>query len=636
MKKILIIYLSILLIMSSFSLISNVKASTKIWTICCFIDADNSLDEYADYDIDEIWTVGSDSNINIIVYVDYKERPTKLYYINQKPIPNTELSLSSAGLPDEPNSADRDTLYYVMKYCYTVYPSTYFAVIVWNHGIGWGGNNADDTSEDITNLREMKSAFSKFYTETDKIIDLFGFDQCLMGEVSVIYNVKNYVNYVVASEDLVPALGWYYTYPLQKLSLNPSMSVENFGKEIIDGYNIYYSGVSEYTLSLLNITYFEQLSHKLNYYSQALEHRAGSYWSSIYQAISNTEKYVAYADLVNYDLYDFTEQLETRITNTTIIALGKDVRSLINYTVAYEKHGVGRPESTGLSIYLARKQGSYNSLYENSYWCDENAHDEFLNEYIIKSNGYHNEPSMPTMQKSGTTLYINNSVEVPQGYGSMVKVNRGNWLYGTILYSQGQSGVFFARTWNGDDYSDVNASTFIHVTKIITQYTGIEYTLYFKTGWNMFGLPLEEEELSAQSLLAGMDNGIELVKRSSSNRWIIFVNEKTSPNDDFDLGLGEGYYIYVGDNTFYTFKGVSKSHTITLTENWNLISYSGEDTTASAFCNLVNGDNTLTYRDVDTGKYESFIEKKGLGENFDINKGDAFFIWDDNGESITI
>ena len=633
---------TVFLILTSIFFLTPVTAADKDWTILIYIDADNSLSEYADYDIDEIWTAGSDSNINIIVYVDYNflsGKATKLWYINTKPTANTALSLSAAGLEPEPNSAHSNTLYKLMKYVYNKYPSTYFGVIIWNHGVAWGGNNADDTSDDITDLKEMKSTFSRFYSETNKYIDLLGFDQCLMQTVSVVYNVKNYVNYIVASEALEPAYGWEYTYPLTQLKATPTMTPITFGEKIIDGYDTEYSGDRTITLSLINVTAFELLSHDLNYYSQLLEHNGRTEWSNIKRSIVNTEKFVAYADLVLYDLYDFTEQLENRVSNTSIINIGKAIRAKINNTVLYEKHGDKRDESTGLSWYMSKNQGSYNEMYKYNYWCDENTHDEFLETFIIKENGINAEPPMPTMELVssiiGNILYVNNSVTTPDNTGSEVKVSRGAWLRGTTTYTTPKTTTFYGRTWNGTDYSQVNSSSFSNVIKIITQYTGSEYTIRFKSGWNMFGLPLDVE-ITAKELLTKTSGGIELVKRSSAGQWFIYLNEKSSPDDDFSLTLGEGYYIYVNQDTLYTFSGISISHSLTLAKDWSFVSYSGTSTKASSFASIVGGQNTLTYRNPVTDRYESFIESKVMGEDFDISKGNAFFIWDDEGESVTI
>ena len=53
--------------------------------------------------------------------------------------------------------------------------------------------------------------------------DFIGFDTCLMGTVENALMLTAHADYLIASEETEPGLGWYYTNWLSRLSANTSM-----------------------------------------------------------------------------------------------------------------------------------------------------------------------------------------------------------------------------------------------------------------------------------------------------------------------------------------------------------------------------------------------------------------------------
>ena len=74
----------------------------------------------------------------------------------------------------------------------------------------------------------LKDAGTKF--------DFVGFDACLMATYETAIMLNNHADYLIASEETEPGIGWYYTNWLTNLSENTSMPTIEIGQNIIDDF----------------------------------------------------------------------------------------------------------------------------------------------------------------------------------------------------------------------------------------------------------------------------------------------------------------------------------------------------------------------------------------------------------------
>ena len=118
------------------------------------------------------------------------------------------------------------------------YPNNHYALIFWNHGggsvLGFGADELFDG--DSLTLDEIAKALSDAYDQTGRMLELVGFDACLMATVEAAYAVSPYANYLVASQELEPGHGWNYEPIMRYLSENPAASGAELGKVIVDSY----------------------------------------------------------------------------------------------------------------------------------------------------------------------------------------------------------------------------------------------------------------------------------------------------------------------------------------------------------------------------------------------------------------
>ena len=115
------------------------------------------------------------------------------------------------------------------------YPANRYMLILWDHGggsvsgYGYDENNKRSGSMPLEGIdRALKAGGIQF--------DIVGFDACLMATVETGLMLEPYADYMIASEETEPGIGWYYTDWLTKLSNNTSMASVDIGKNIVDDF----------------------------------------------------------------------------------------------------------------------------------------------------------------------------------------------------------------------------------------------------------------------------------------------------------------------------------------------------------------------------------------------------------------
>lgn len=140
-------------------------------------------------------------------------------------------------------------------------------MVLWDHGNGWYNFTTKDKSIFFDNHPfdfisitdgELKNIFIDIYKKTGKKTDLLIFDACLMQSVEVIYEIKDYVSFVVGSEGIVPYSGFPYNRILSFIdTLNDTELLSTYiVKEFFDFYSD--SSYSDLTVSSIKTTNFVQ------------------------------------------------------------------------------------------------------------------------------------------------------------------------------------------------------------------------------------------------------------------------------------------------------------------------------------------------------------------------------------------
>jgi hypothetical protein len=137
------------------------------------------------------------------------------------------------------NLSDYRTLHKFLNTSMDMIPADRNQLIVDDHGGGIQGVAWDySMGEKPMTIPSMTLALRGVAPK----LEVLSFDACLMAQVEVLYNLRNYANFFTASERTVPGMGYAFDQFLARLSQNPSMSTVDYLKTIVSSYGARYDG----------------------------------------------------------------------------------------------------------------------------------------------------------------------------------------------------------------------------------------------------------------------------------------------------------------------------------------------------------------------------------------------------------
>lgn len=98
----------------------------------------------------------------------------------------------------------------------------------------------DDGTGRSLDMLELKRVMREIADITGQPLDLLGMDACLMANLEVAYQVREYARYMAASEELVPGYSWPYDTILANLRGNTTMPAANLAQLIVNEYVAFY------------------------------------------------------------------------------------------------------------------------------------------------------------------------------------------------------------------------------------------------------------------------------------------------------------------------------------------------------------------------------------------------------------
>ncbi len=246
---------------------SELKKKKK-WTVMVFLNAANNLEPFGIEDLNEMEKVGSSRQVNVVVelaryYPKLKapavnssyffnplaERHPVFYYgLDNEPgvsryyvlQDDDEVRIRSVLKAKGPKAdAGRpESLIDFAKWAIEHYPAEHYALVIWNHGAGWSGVSYDDNTHHGMDMPEVRTALEEICATLgdDRRIDILDFDACLMATLEVGYELKDTVDFLLASQALEPGDGMPYDDYLKWLVTYPSAPPVSFAKAMVDSY----------------------------------------------------------------------------------------------------------------------------------------------------------------------------------------------------------------------------------------------------------------------------------------------------------------------------------------------------------------------------------------------------------------
>lgn len=330
------------------------------WYLC-----GSDLETYnsaATSDLEEMTAVAAGENVTVVIQTggaDEWYHPDINADASQRFVYDADgLTLLEEKAPQ--NMGDASTLADFLSFCTQNYPADHTALIFWNHGGGSIGGIAYDEQYDFDSLSlgEMSEALERVFGPSPAAppLELVGFDACLMATVDTAAALEGYAAYMVASQEMEPALGWNYTGLMTALAETPGINGAQLGKSICDSFAAACREewlAEDITLSVIDLSRLQPLLAA--YHNAGVETLAGactspSFLSSYTRGAKSAENYGGntkedgYANMV--DLGDLVRSNAALLPDSA-----QDVLDALRDCVVYKVSGPYRAQSSGLSCY---------------------------------------------------------------------------------------------------------------------------------------------------------------------------------------------------------------------------------------------------------------------------------------------
>jgi hypothetical protein len=283
---------------SNINLEADPIGGKKLWTLFVYIAADNSLADNSTENLNELEQLGSTDFVNIVAFVDKTGENSKLYYI-QKDDDTANVTSPYYDFGSNLDSGDVNIFEQISTQIMKDYPAEHFLLDLWNHGSGidrnknqngvYGSRNIceDDTSNSQLTEVQVSTVLPELTSLHGRNLDIIACDACLMADMEVAYQWKDYCDYFVASENSVPADGFPYDTAFKQAVDNPNIAAIDFAKSIVTAFGEYYTanGVGYETLSVINMSMVGNLNTLVDNYSKSLiaNGNATNIWINAYR-----------------------------------------------------------------------------------------------------------------------------------------------------------------------------------------------------------------------------------------------------------------------------------------------------------------------------------------------------------------
>jgi len=363
----------------------------KEWTIMVFVNGKNNLEVFALKDMNEMEMIGSTDKINIVTEIgrvaDYDSSDGDWVgsrrYLVQKDSDMTKIASPIVADLGKVDMGDHKHLIEFGNWAKANYPAKKYMLIVWNHGSGWDkvrlradkGISYDDETNNHISTPQLGLALKGIGG-----VDVYGSDACLMQLPEVNYEIKDYTEYIVGSEETEPGDGYTYDMFLGPLAANPSMTPEQVGKLAVDAYSDHYQALGQgSTQSLVKTSALDGLVSLIN------DFVAAAITANEKALVIHAADYAQSFSGSNRDLWHFLELYAASSSSAEVKTKAKGLQDyLLGSLVAHNRvNGVYADGNTrGLAIYLTTY--FFDPAYNELAWAKATQWDELMNWYLAR------------------------------------------------------------------------------------------------------------------------------------------------------------------------------------------------------------------------------------------------------------
>ena len=332
----------------------NNKDTVTVLVYMCGTDLE-SQQGMATSDLKEMANATIGKNVNLIVYTGGCSRwrnnvisasVNQVYRISDGKF---ECVVENAG---NASMVNPETLASFIQFGKENYPANRMFLILWDHGggsiSGYGYDEKVGRGQSMS-LAAINTALKKGGVK----FDFIGFDACLMATVENGLMLNKYADYMIASEETEPGVGWYYTNWLTQLSKNTSMPTIQIGKLIADDFVAVCDRQCRGQATTLSVVDLAELSATVpekikDFGAGTNELIQNKEYKQVANARTRTREFAQQSQIDQIDLVHFAKNMNT--------SEGKALAKALQNAVKYNKTGGSITNAYGLSIYFPYKQ----------------------------------------------------------------------------------------------------------------------------------------------------------------------------------------------------------------------------------------------------------------------------------------
>lgn len=520
-------------------ILGNGRDEVTLMIYLCGTDLE-SRSKMATSDIQEMIAADISDDVNVIVYTGgckswqnnaFSSKTNQIWQVTDKGVTCLEQNLGSKSMTDE------DTLSSFIKWCAKKYPANRNMLIMWDHGggsVSGFGYDEKFPSSGAMNLAEIDSALKTGGVQ----FDFVGFDACLMATAENALMLTEHADYMIASEETEPGIGWYYTDWLTALSNDTSISTLELGKMIIDDFVDTCAqkcrGQST-TLSIVDLAEYEATipAALADFSKETSAMIRNDEYATVSNARNGAREFGSSSKIDQVDLVHLAKNMET--------AEGDKLAAALLNAVKYNRTSSNMTNSYGLSIYFPFRKASMVDTAVETY--EEIGMNE---EYMRCIQEFASMEVAGQAVSGGTTTPIPSlQYEIPAGQDMFFQL-LGEFLGGDVGSITGLSsdntGFLFERSLSEDEIAEYLSENSFDGSCLKWMLSSSGYAI---------SLPEEEWEL-VQSLHANMffDDGAGYIDMGLDNVYD-FDNEGNllAPEECTWIAINEQPVAYYHENT---------------------------------------------------------------------------------------
>lgn len=502
----------------------NGSPEKKKWCVMVYFAADVDLEEAAMADVAEMKAAGSSPDVDLLAQVNRGSfRPIQRYHLQQYTYVKEDL------VPQFDDDGSERLLYNVnakqdlidfVEWCATQSQAEHYALVLWGHGQGWkaddpnpcfvpgAGNPRRSINETVKNAlagnvpnnsfsfaesmplaavadaplelpihlvsgetgfltnEDLKDALAQAKQTFGKNIDILGMDACLMAMAEICCQIDDSVDYLVASEDVVPDESWPYNSILKLLVENADQATpEDLARLVVWKFIFDFGEKRKFVTqsicrvgkegSAANANFTGAVSRLAAALSSQIKKDPETRWATLIARGQAQSFYLR--DYV--DLYDFCRLLSVNCNNDWVSKACEDVMIALNgqpgssnngnsngngngngtapkLVVDYGTYGASLKRSFGVSVFFPCI-GPLPSCYRELEFCKRTNWHQFLEAFLTSPDGrmalLEPEPAKSTSTKNGKPL---ETVLVPSTGKPAALIANANAVTGTAVVAE--------------------------------------------------------------------------------------------------------------------------------------------------------------------------------------------------------